>query len=133
MAGDIVVANGTLRLVLEFVEVDTSDSGVRVRLQINYNGIHQTFAWTVDQLWIEYDELRKFEDELGEGVEARLRDMSDYPVLHLRCHPSGEELTINPLNERQSLDGEAVVVRLKINSGSIQALHASLTKFPKWW
>jgi len=133
MATDIVVTNGAFRLALGFMEVDTSDLGVNVCLRIDYAGTRQALAWTVDQLWIEYDALRTFEQGLRDGPDAWLRDMSDYAILHVERRSSGETLTINPPGERQSADGAAVAVRLALDSGSMQALHASLSAFPKWW
>jgi len=130
---DVVVAHGAFRFALAFLEIDTSDFGVNVRVRIDYLGVHQTLAWTVDHLWIEYDALRRFEAALRDDAEAWLRDMSDYPVLHFERRSTGEALTINPANDRQSSDGAAVLVRLEIDSGAMQALHAALSDFPKWW
>lgn len=133
MPADVVLASGALKLTLDFAEVDTSAMGAGVRLRIDYSVTFQRLTWTIDELWIEYDELLKFEAELLGGFQAELRDMSDYPILHFERCPSGEQLTINPCNERQSADGEAMMIRLRIDSGSMQLLHASISDFPKWW
>ena len=133
MAGDVVCANGPLKLAFSFVEVDSSDFGVRVHLEIIYVGSFQYLKWSVEHLWIEYAELKKFEDALRDGREAILHDMSDYPVLHFERSSSQERLTINPRSPRQSTDGESMSVNLEILGGSMRALHSSLSEFPKWW
>lgn len=133
MVGDVVCANGQFELALKFVEVGSSDFGVRVHLEIEYARSFQNFKWSAEHLWIEYAELKKFEDELQGGVEAILRDMSDYPVLHLESDTSQERLTINPRSPRQSPEGESMSIILKIPTGTIRTFHSSLSQFPKWW
>ena len=133
MVADVVCANGPFRLALAFIEVDTSDFGVRVHLEITYSGSFQNFKWSVEHLWIEYERLTQFEAELRGGVQATLHDMSDYPILHLESDSSAERLTINPRAPRQSTNGESMTVSLKIPDDSMRALHSSLSEFPKWW
>lgn len=133
MTNDVSCINGAFRLALNFVEVDSSDFGVRAGVDIEYIGSRQNLKFSAEHLWIEYAELRKFENDLLEGVEATLHDMSDYPVLHFKRESSHESLTINPLSQRQSPDGDAIVTYLKIETGSIQVLHSSLSQFAKWW
>jgi hypothetical protein len=133
MVSDVVCTNGPLRLAFSFVEVDSSDFGVRVHLEIAYTGSFQYLKWSVEHLWIEYAEFKKFEGALQDGLEATLRDMSDYPILHFERSYSQERLTINPRSPRQSTDGESMIVVLEILGGSMRALHSSLSEFPKWW
>lgn len=133
MVGDVVCANGPLRLAFSFVEADASDLGVRVHLEITYAGSFQILKWSVEHLWIEYAELKKFEGALQDELEAVLHDMSDYPVLHFERSTSQERLTINPRSPRQSADGESMIVILEIAGGSMRALHSSLSEFPQWW
>lgn len=133
MTGDVMCTNGQFRLALNFVEVDSSDFGVRIHLEIEYVGKHQNFKFCAEHLWVEYSELRRFESELLEGKEIILHDMSDYPVLHFQRDSSHERLTINPPSARQSADGDAIVTYLKIANGSINALYSSLNQFAKWW
>jgi hypothetical protein len=133
MLGDVVCASGPLRLALSFVEVDTSDFGVRVHLEIVYAGSFQKLQWSVEHLWMEYAELKKFEAALRDGSEVILHDMSDYPVLQFERSSSQERLAVNPRSPRQSADGESMMVILEILGGSMRALHESLREFPKWW
>ena len=133
MASDVSCINSGFRLVLNFLEVDSSDFGVRACLDIEYTGRSQNLKFSIAHLWIEYAELRKFESDLMDGTEVRLHDMSDYPVLQFERGLSHENLTINPPSQRQSLDGDAVVIHLKIEAGSMQAIHSSLSQFAKWW
>ncbi|MEO7494073.1 MAG: hypothetical protein ABIT83_21470 [Massilia sp.] len=137
MLGDVVCTHGPFKLTLDFVEVDLYETGVRVRLDIHYLGSRQHVSWAVDHAWINYAELRKFESDLLAGDEARLHDMSDYPLIHLeRVSTEGateENLTINPPAQRQSADGDAITARLKIGNGAMRALHSSLSEFAKWW
>jgi hypothetical protein len=133
MASDVSCINSEFRLTLNFLEVDSSDFGVRACLDIEYIGRSQNLKFSIAHLWIEYAELRKFESDLMDGTEVKLHDMSDYPVLHFERGLSHENLTINPPSQRQSLDGDAVVIHLKIEAGSMQAIHSSLSQFAKWW
>jgi hypothetical protein len=133
MASDVSCINSGFRLTLNFLEVDSSDFGVRACLDIEYIGRSQNLKFSIAHLWIEYAELRKFESDLMDGAEVKLHDMSDYPVLHFERGLSHESLTINPPSQRQSLDGDAVVIHLKIEAGSMQAIHSSLSQFAKWW
>lgn len=133
MASDVSCINSGFRLALNFLEVDSSDFGVRASMDIEYIGRSQNLKFSIAHLWIEYAELRKFESDLMHGPEVKLHDMSDYPVLHFERVLSHENLTINPPSQRQSLDGDAVVIHLKIETGSMQAIHSSLSQFAKWW
>lgn len=133
MAGDVTVVEGPLKLLLDFKEVDPMDHGVEVRLEVEYSGRSQILTWRAEHLWCEYEALRRFESELGVGYEAGLYDMSEYPILHFMRDSSQEYLTINPDSPRQSQEGGSMAVRLKVNSGSMQALHSALNQFGKWW
>lgn len=133
MADDISCITDGFRFALNFLEVDPSDIGVRACVDIEHIGRCQNLRFSVGHLWIEYSEFRKFESDLSEGSEAKLHDMSDYPFLHFERGLSHENLTINPPSHRQSLDGDAVVIHLKIETGSMQAIHSSLSQFAKWW
>ena len=133
MPGDIVCINGPFTLVLDFVEVDSSDFRVLVRFQVSYAGFYQRFNWEINQLWIEYEELRRFEHALQEAPLGRLHDMSDYPILQFERDTSGERLTINPPAQRQSREGEALAIALRIDDGSIRTLHRAFSEFAKWW
>jgi hypothetical protein len=133
MADDIVCTKGPFRLVLNFLDVDSSDFGVRANLHIEYAGNYQRFKWELNDLWIVYEELRRFERELCLDKVAILHDMSDYPILRFEHEPAGERLIVNPPAERQSLEGEELEIRLRIEEGSIHALHSALSDFAKWW
>lgn len=133
MPHDVICVEGPLKFMIEFAEVDPMDHGVQVRLQVEYVGRKQSFSWVAERLWIEYEALRRFESELVGGCEARLHDMSDYPVLQFERKSSQEQLIINPQSQRQSPDGECIAVRLQINEGSMHALHSALSQFGKWW
>jgi hypothetical protein len=133
MAGNVAFTEGPLKFLLEFAEVDPMDLGVQVRLQVEYLGRSQNFKWTAEHLWLEYEALLRFECELGDGCEARLHDMSQYPVLHFERKASQEYLIINPNSQRQSRDGECIAVHLKVDAGSMHALYSALSQFGKWW
>lgn len=133
MAGDVGFVEGPLKFLLVFAEVDPMNIGVQVRLEVEYLGRSQSLKWTAEHLWLEYEALRRFESELGDGSEARLQDMSGYPVLHFERNSSHEYLTINPRSQRQSQDGDCVAVRLKVNAGSMNALHFAFSQFGRWW
>lgn len=133
MAEDIVVVKGPLTFLLEFAEVDPMTHGVEARFEVGYSGRRQRLTWSAEHLWFEYEALRRFESELGGGREARLYDMSEYPILHFMRESSQEYLTINPGSPTQSKDGDSVAVRLIVDSGSMQALHSALNQFGKWW
>ncbi|MQA21910.1 hypothetical protein [Rugamonas rivuli] len=133
MAGDVVFVEGPLKFLLEFAEVDPMGYGVEVRLEVEYSGRSQNLKWTAEHLWFEYEALRRFESELGDGREARLFDMSEYPILHFKRDSSQEYVTINPQSQRQSKDGECMSLRLNVNVGSMQALYSALSQFGKWW
>lgn len=107
--------------------------GVQVRLEVEYLGQSQSLKWTAEHLWFEYEALLRFESELGDGSEARLQDMSEYPILHFVRDSYQESLTINPPSQRQSQDGDSMGVSLKVNAGSMQALYSALSQFGKWW
>ncbi|NHZ38312.1 hypothetical protein [Massilia rubra] len=109
------------------------DLGVSVRLEVEYLGRSQTLKWTAENLWFDYEDLRRFESELDGGGAARLHDMSAYPVLHFERNLSQEYLTINPHSQRQSQDGDCMAVRLKVDSGTMHALYSALNQFGKWW
>lgn len=133
MAADITFVEGPLKFQLWFAEVDPIDIGVQVRLEVEYSSGSQSFNWTAEHVWFEYDALGQFESELRDGNDAALHDMSEYPVLHFERHSSQEYLTINPRSERQSKAGDSIAIRLKINAGSMLALHSALNNFGKWW
>lgn len=133
MAGDVVFIEGPLKFLLEFVDVDPVAHGVEVRLEIEYLATFQCLKWTAEHLYFEYEALLRFESELGDGCEARLHDMSEYPILHFTRNSSQEYLAINPPSQRQSQDGDRLAVRLEINAGSMQALYSALSQFGKWW
>ncbi|HEX8613919.1 MAG TPA: hypothetical protein VF800_21795 [Telluria sp.] len=133
MSGDVAFVAGPLRFLLEFAEVDPMGLGVQVRLEVEYLGQSQSLKWTAEHLWFEYEALLRFESELGDGSEARLQDMSEYPILHFVRDSYQESLTINPPSQRQSQDGDSMGVSLKVNAGSMQALYSALSQFGKWW
>jgi len=133
MAADIAFVKGALTFQLRFAEVDPMDLGVQAWLEIAYSGASQSFRWTAEHIWLEYDALDRFENELRDGCDARLYDMSEYPVLYFERHSSQEYLTINPRSERQSQDGDSMAIRLKINVGSMTALCSAFNQFGKWW
>jgi hypothetical protein len=133
MAGDVVFVEGPLNFLLQFAEVDPTGHGVEARLELEYAGRSQNLKWTAEHLWFEYEALRRFESELGEGREARLIDMSGYSILHFQLYSSQEYVTINPESQRQSKDGECMALRLNVNVGSMQALYSALSQFGKWW
>lgn len=133
VAADIAFVEGPLTFQLRFAEVDPMNLGVQAWLEIAYSGVSQSLRWTAEHLWLEYDALGRFESELRDGCDARLHDMSAYPVLYFERHPSQEYLTINPRSESQSQDGDSMAIRLKINVGSMTALYSAFNQFGKWW
>ena len=133
MAGDVVFVGGPLKFQLEFADVDPMDPGVQARLQVEYSGRSQNLKWTAAHISVEYGALVRFENELRDGCDARLLDMSEYEVLHFERQSSQEYLTINPPSQRQSQDGECIAIRLTIDAGSMRALYAAFDQFGKWW
>jgi hypothetical protein len=133
MACDVAFVEGPLKFQLEFADVDLMDLGVQARLEVEYSGRSQSLKWTATHLWFEYDALVRFENELRDGCEARLVDMSQYEVLHFEQQSSQEFLTINPSSQRRPQDGDCIAIRLTIDAGSMRALHAAFDQFGKWW
>ena len=50
MANDVSFTNGKFELTLNFIEVDSSDYGPRVYIEVEYASSFQTLKWTIDQL-----------------------------------------------------------------------------------
>jgi hypothetical protein len=133
MSGDISFTHGALRLAMDFFEVDERSGAVQAKILIEYTGLRQRISWSLDSAWIEYSALSVFEEQLCNGDEATLVDMSEYVVFSFSRQSALERLRINPPAERLSTDGAVVALNLSLETGSMDSFRNALGDFPKWW
>ncbi|MTW11761.1 hypothetical protein GM658_14235 [Pseudoduganella eburnea] len=118
---------------MDFVEVHERSGAVHAKILVEYIGLRQQASWLLDGAWIEYPALSAFEEQLRDGEEATLIDMSDYVVLTFFRESSVERLLINPPSKRSSTDGALISLDLKLESGAMRSFNSALAEFPKWW
>lgn len=133
MSSDITFFHDSLSVSMDFLEVDQRSGGVRVKICVEYHGLHQQLKWIHDGIWIEYSSLSSFESQLGEGLEAVLTNMSMYSILKFRRDQQHECLTINPPAERMPVDADAIAVNLLLGMGAMEKFYRALADFAKWW
>lgn len=85
------------------------------------------------RVWIETDELDRFEQDLKALPKAELRDMSGFTLLKVSEDSQATEIEINPKNERMHTGAVGINAKLLLPLGSKKALSTMLNNYPKWW
>ncbi|MEW8501459.1 MAG: hypothetical protein AB2597_01995 [Candidatus Thiodiazotropha sp.] len=134
----IEYTNSGFRLCLEPLEVEDRTSSIAFSIEIELktkpddNPLSQSIIFTYPHVWIEADELDRFEKELTQLQEATLRDMSDYVLFAVRESHESTELEINPRDERMSSGAENINAVLLLAPQVKMALANVFKEYPKW-
>ncbi|GAA5446148.1 hypothetical protein Misp06_04357 [Microbulbifer sp. NBRC 101763] len=100
--------NQGFRLSLEPLEIEERTSSIAFSIVISLrtkpddDSLAQSIEFKYPYVWIETDEIDRFERDLKQASVAELRDMSGYIIFVVREASDSTELEINPIDERMS-------------------------------
>ncbi|MBB1471334.1 hypothetical protein H5232_23415 [Pseudoalteromonas sp. SG41-5] len=135
----IEYTNDGFRLSLEPLEIEGRTSSIAFSIEIELktkpddNPLSQSMKFNYPHVWIETDELDRFEKELSQIQEATLRDMSDYVLFAVRGSDASTELEINPRDERMSSSAANINSILLLAPRVKKGLANTFKEYPKWW
>jgi hypothetical protein len=131
--------NNGFELSLDPLEVEERTSSIAFSISISlkkkpdYSPLTQGIEYKYPRVWVETDELNRFEKELMEMPKARLRNMSGYVLFSVYEIEGITQLEINPEGEHSSSKEERIHVKVLLGVGVKQALSLSFREYPKWW
>ena len=135
----IEYTNDGFRLSLEPLEIEERTSSIAFSIEIELktkpddNPLFQCMKFNYLHVWIETDELDRFEKELSQIQEANLRDVGDYVLFAVRESDASTELEINPRDERMSSSAASINSTLLLAPEVKKALANAFKEYPKWW
>ncbi|GGX15927.1 hypothetical protein [Undibacterium macrobrachii] len=131
--------NNGFQLSLDPLEFEERTSSIAFSISLSlkakphYSLLTQSIEYKYPHVWVETDELNRFEKELKEKPKAQLRNMSGCVLFSVYEIKGITQLEINPEGEHSSSKEERIHAKVLLGAGVKQALSLSFSEYPKWW
>ena len=131
--------NNGFQLSLDPLEFEERTSSIAFSLRISLNAPPQggplipSIEYKNPHVWIETDELNRFENELSKMPVARLRNMSGYILFSVFEIDGITHVEIHPEDGHNILKAKGINANILLGAGVKQELSVSFSQYPKWW
>nr|AMP57315.1 hypothetical protein [uncultured bacterium]AMP57383.1 hypothetical protein [uncultured bacterium]AMP57411.1 hypothetical protein [uncultured bacterium] len=131
--------NNGFQLSLDPLEFEERTSSIAFSISISlktkpdHSLLTQSIEYKYPHVWVETDELNRFEKELMENPKARLRNMSGCVLFSVYEIEGVTHFEINPEGEHGSSKENRINAKVLLGAGVKQALSLSFSGYPKWW